>query len=131
MIQSASDTTNQAPAILILDEDVLVRGAVATYLRECGYQVIEASNENDARTMILAQTYNIDIVICATTDDLSAERFEFSRWIRDNHPRVRVLLAATVDKTAKLAANICEEGPHLRKPYEHQALSDWIKRLRT
>jgi CheY-like chemotaxis protein len=119
-----------APLILVLDEDVIARTAVAIYLRECGYAVIEASAEPDAKKMLEAGKYDIDIVICATSDLRSADAFTFSRWVRAAHPNVRVLLAATIEKTARLASDICEEGPHLRKPYDHQALLDWIKRLR-
>jgi len=119
-----------AQLILILDEDVVARTAVAGYLRECGYAVIEASNEPDARKMLDAGKYDIDIAICMTNDASSADIFAFSRWVRAQHPKVRVLLAATIEKTAKLAADICEDGPHLRKPYDHKALLDWIKRLR-
>jgi len=120
----------EASIILIIDEDVIARSAVAAYLRQCGYTVIEAARETAATEMLNSPKFDIDIVICATNDMKSAERFEFAQWIREHHPAVRVLIAATVEKTAKLAADICEKGPHLRKPYEHQNLLDWIKRLR-
>src|ERR1700683_4016693 len=113
MMEPNKKPSKPPPVILILDDDVIARVAIANYLRECGYQVIEAATALDARTMIIAQKYDIDIVICTTTDDRSAERFGFSRWVRDQFPRIRVLLAANVEKTAKLAADICEEGPHL------------------
>jgi DNA-binding response OmpR family regulator len=118
------------PAILIVEDDVLVRSAVASYLRECGYAVIEAATEVDAKTILSNSKHDVDIVICSAKDITVAEAFSFSRWIRSAHQKVRVLLAATVEKTAKLAADICEEGPHLRKPYDHQALLQWIKLLR-
>ena len=78
-----------------------------------------------------ARSDAIDIVICAISGASSADRLTFAQWARVTHPAVRVLIAATVEKSARLAAEICEEGPHLRKPYEHQALLDWIKRLRS
>jgi hypothetical protein len=81
--------------------------------------------------MLQDAAYAIDIAICATNASNSGERFDFARWARTNFPKVRVLIAATLEKTAKLASEICEEGPQLRKPYEHQALLDWIKRLRS
>ena len=131
MTQTTEAPSMPSPVVLILDDDVIARSAIANYLRECGHQVIEASSEVDAKSMINTEQHDVDIVICATSDVRSAKRFEFSRWIREQHRRIRVLMAATVEKTAKLAADICEEGPHLRKPYEPQALIDWIKRLRT
>ena len=130
MTNSDAKSTAGTPVILILDDDVIARSAVAAYLRECGYTVIEAANAKDAKEMLDSAKFDIDIVICATNDLASANRFEFSQWTRQHHPKVRVLVAATLEKTAKLAADICEEGPHLRKPYEHQNLVEWVKRLR-
>lgn len=130
MTNSDLKSAGETPVILILDEDVIARSAVAAYLRECGYTVIEAANEKDAKEMLDSTKFDVDIAICATNDLASANRFEFSHWLRRHHPKVRVLIAATIEKTAKLAADICEEGPHLRKPYEHQNLLEWIKRLR-
>ncbi|HEX4412709.1 MAG TPA: response regulator [Lacipirellulaceae bacterium] len=109
---------------------MLARAAIASYLRECGHRVIEASSEREARDFVSSTDLNIDIAICAVPEAQSASGFELARWIRSEKPNIRVLLAATVEKTAKLAADICEEGPHLRRPYEPQALLDWIKRLR-
>jgi len=126
-INQRSDDTR---IILILDDDAIARSAVAAYLRECGYTVIEAARENAARTMLDSPKYDIDIVICATSEVSSEDRFGFSRWLREHHSHVRLLMAATIEKTAKLAADVCEEGPHLRKPYDHQNLVAWIKRLR-
>ena len=126
-INPRSDGTR---GILILDDDAIARSAVAAYLRECGYTAIEAATENAARTMLDSPKYDIDIVICATSDVSSEDRFGFSRWLREQHSHVRLLMAATIEKTAKLAADVCEEGPHLRKPYDHQNLVAWIKRLR-
>jgi hypothetical protein len=43
---------------------------------------------------------------------------------------VRVVLAATVQRMATLAGDLCKDGPQLRVPYDHAALLDFIKRLR-
>ena len=110
---------------------LLARAALATYLRECGYEVMETTSQADGRALLDARSDAIDIVICAISGASSADRLTFAQWARATHPAVRVLIAATVEKSARLAAEICEEGPHLRKPYEHQALLDWIKRLRS
>lgn len=41
----------------------------------------------------------------------------------------KMLLAGTVAKAADAAAEICEEGPLLGKPYDQQLVLDRIKRL--
>src|ERR1700722_15272518 len=107
MISASGSVPKAAPLILLLDKDVVARTAIASYLRECGYKVIEASTEPDAKKMLETGKYDVDIVICAINDIGSVEAFSFSHWIRAQHPKVRVLLAATIEKTAKLAHDIC------------------------
>lgn len=118
------------PIILLIDDDVVARTAIASYLRECGFQVIESDTEVDGKKLLESKPSAFDIAICATSSASSAGRLEFVRWLREHYPHIRVLVAAGVAKTTQLAADICDEGPHLRKPYERESLLDWIKRLR-
>ena len=130
MNESSGKAAAAEPTILLVDDDVVARTAVASYLRECGFQVMESDTEADGKKLLESKPSAFDIAICATSEASAASRLEFARWLRAKHPHIRVLVAASIAKTAQLAADICEEGPHLRKPYEHQALLDWIKRLR-
>ena len=43
-----SDPTTAPPTILIVENEVLVRMAVAAYLRECGFKVVEARTAAEA-----------------------------------------------------------------------------------
>jgi hypothetical protein len=43
-------------------------------------------------------------------------------------PSAKVILTGTVANEAKEAADLCEEGPVLSKPYDPQLLVDRIKR---
>ena len=52
--------------------------------------------------------------------------FGLARWMRENRPGTKVILAGTVANEAKEAVDLCEEGPLLSKPYEPPA--DRIKR---
>ena len=127
---TAHQASSKQPIILLLDGEVLARSAIASYLRECGYEVVEASDERDAKAFLASSDQLVDIAILAATANDLVATLEFSRWLRSQYPHTRTLLAANMEKEAKIAAEICDEGPHLRKPYERQALVDWIKRLR-
>jgi len=50
-------------------------------------------------------------------------------WVRAQRPEVGVILVGTVARAADAAAELCEQGPMLSKPYEPQAVGEWIKRL--
>ena len=107
--------------------DSLERTAIARYLRECGYRVVEARSAEEAEA---ALDHHAPIDIAFIAADLPGERDGFTLAKALKQRGLRVLLAASVERAARLASQLCEDGPHLRKPYEHQALVDWIKRLR-
>jgi len=118
------------PVVLFVEGDILVRAAMAAYIRECGYAVIEAANSDEAISLLREGHAGIDIVFADAEVSGSVDGFGLSRWIREHRVDVRLILAGTLQKAARLASDLCEDGPHLRKPYEPSALVDWIKRLR-
>ena len=118
------------PKLLFVEHDALERTAIAGYLRECGYQVVEAVSAEEAQAVLRERAAEIDIAFIAIDLPGEMDGFALARAIRERAAGIRVLLAASLEKAATLASQLCEEGPHLRKPYERQALVDWIKRLR-
>jgi CheY-like chemotaxis protein len=119
-----------APLLLFVDADILVRSAVAGYLRECGYAVVEAASTDEAMSVLGRADLDIDIVFADVEAPGAMDGFGLARWVRAQRPGVHVVLAGTVERAARLATDLCEEGPAVRKPYDHAALLDWIKRLR-
>jgi CheY-like chemotaxis protein len=119
-----------APQLLFVDADIVVRSAVSTYLRECGYTVIEAASTDEAMTLLGRPDLDIDIVVADVDTPGTHDGFALARWVAEHHPGIHVALSATVERAAKLAAELCKEGPQLRMPYDHAALLDYIKRLR-
>ena len=119
-----------AETVLIVENEVLVRTALAEYLRHCGYRVIEASCVDEAK-MVLSETHiRIDVLFCAVEISGASDGFNLSAWARKTRPGLHTVLAANVLKAAKMAGNLCEEGPHLKKPYEPEHVIDWIRRLK-
>jgi DNA-binding NtrC family response regulator len=114
--------------ILIVEDDILVRMPIAHYLRECGYQVIEAANADEATTVLLYPETRIDIVFSDVEMPGSIDGFGLAKWIRDHRPGLDVILTGTVSRAVDAAKDLCEEGP-LPKPYESQVVYDRIRRL--
>ncbi len=117
------------PCVVIIESDVLVRHPLAEYLRECGYQVIEALNGSEARQLIVDGRLRIDVVM-ANVASPTDEGFALATWIRRNHPAVGVVLSGSVERAAEKAGDLCLDGPHLTKPYHHHQVLDEIRRLR-
>ena len=118
------------PVVLFVENDVMVRAAIAGYIRECGYEVIEAASTDEALILLNRQDLAIDMVFADVETPGQVDGFGLSRWLREQRPSVHVILAGTIQKAAQLAGDLCEQGPHLRKPYEPSTLVDWVKRLR-
>jgi DNA-binding response OmpR family regulator len=117
-----------SPYILMVEPDVLVRQPIAEYLRECGYKVVETGSTDEALLVVNARTMSIDIVLADAQAPGKLDGFGLARWMRENQPSAKVILAGTVANEAKEAGDLCEEGPLLSKPYDPQLLVDRIKR---
>src|ERR1700761_2132933 len=116
--------------VLVVESEVLVRHALSEYLRHCGYRVIEAASTQEAMTLLNNATVSVDVVFSAVEIEGSVDGFGLSKWVRENRPGVQVILSGSVVKAARAAGDLCEEGPHLTKPYEPQQVVEWIKKLR-
>jgi len=117
-------------SVLVIDGDIVSRHAIADYLRHCGYAVVEAANTDEAMTALAEASLGIDVILCDIAAIGARSGFELAQWVRDNRPGLEVRLAGTLDAAAKTAADLCETGPHLRRPYEPAAVIDYIKQLR-
>src|ERR1700710_1406288 len=95
-------------AVLIVEEDVLVRHPLAEYLRECGYKVAEAVDADEARQLLVKGLGGIEIVMVhalAETD----RGFTLASWVRSLYPDIHVVITGTLAKAAEKAGTLCEE----------------------
>lgn len=117
------------PNVLFVEADVLVRQSISEYLRECGYRVLEAVDTDEAKELILKAGLSVDVVFVDVESGGALDGFGLAKWINRHSANTKVLLARTPQKVAKGAAELCEEGPLLSKPYHEQLLLDQIKNL--
>jgi hypothetical protein len=61
--------------------------------------------------------------------DGTMKDFGFAQWARSVRPGVDIVLAGTPERAAHAAGELCEQGPHLMKPYEPKVVLDRIKGL--
>jgi DNA-binding response OmpR family regulator len=115
--------------ILVVDSDILVRHALAEYLRDCGYRVVEAVDADEARAVLSERTLTVHVVLADVSDPQRFDGFGLARWIRERGRGIEVILVGTIEKAAEEAAELCQEGPELSKPYQPEVVVDRIKRL--
>ena len=110
--------TAQTETILVLEADILVRNALAEYLRGCGYRVLEVSNAGQARQVLEASDAKVDLFFASPGDNPEAA-VALSDWARTDHPNVEVVLAG----------DLGEAGAALARPYDHQQVLGRIYQL--
>jgi CheY-like chemotaxis protein len=121
---SASEET-----VLVVDAEVLVRTAIAEYLRDCGYRVLEAASGEEAVLALTDTEFHVDVVLSAVEMPGPMDGFGLARWVREHSPEIEVILAGTPARAAASAADLCDKGPMLARPYEPQIVHDRIKRM--
>ncbi|WP_395023213.1 response regulator transcription factor [Dongia sp.] len=118
----------EAKTVMVVDADILARMAIADYLRDCGYKVIEGASGADAHT-VLAHGHPVDVLLIDMQLQSSEDGFELARAIRADYPQIAVIHTSSAAKLADKAADLCDDGP-LIKPYHPQELLRRIRALR-
>jgi DNA-binding response OmpR family regulator len=114
--------------ILVVEPDILVRMVIASYLRDCGYKVLEGVSAADALA-VLGSGQQIDFVLSEVRLRGKVNGFALAHMVREQYPNVDVILTSSVTRAADKARNLCEESP-LEKPYEPHEVVRRINLLR-
>lgn len=122
--------TEPIETVLVVEGDVLARVVICEYLRHCGYRVLEAVNADEAIILLSQANVAIDAVLTNVKVDGAMNGFALTQWVRANKPGVDVIMVGSPAGAADAAANLCETGPTLAKPYDPQLVVDRIRRLR-
>ena len=115
--------------LIVIDGDVLVRHVISDYLRTCGYVVIEAATTDEATIVLDDLALGVDAALCDADAPGSQSAFQLRAWALQRRPGVQVILAGTTEAVAKKAAELCDQGPELRRPYDPQSVVEYIKRI--
>lgn len=118
-----------APTVLIVDNELLIRVVVADYLRDCGFQVLETSNADEAQRILIAVP-KVAVVVSDVQIPGSMDGFKLAAYVREHHPETEVVLASGIDAVSQAARDQSAEsnGILLEKPYRLPDLEEriWI-----
>jgi DNA-binding NtrC family response regulator len=117
----------QAPVVLLVEGDVVVRHPLAEYLRECGFVIFEAASGHEAMAALTAPDSRIEVVLADMTTPGGG--FGLRQWVKTNRPSIDVILAGSIEKAADEAGKLCNDGPALAKPFEHRLVLEHIRRV--
>lgn len=118
--------TQPAPTILIVEDEAFLLFAIADELREAGYDVLEASNADQAISLLEVRQ---DIGILFTDIDMpgSMDGLRLSAAVRDRWPPVKIII--TSGKRQPAADAMPSGGVFLPKPYAPAAVAATIQGL--
>jgi CheY-like chemotaxis protein len=117
-----------AHVILVVEDEVLVRMAIAEYLRDCGHKVFEAGTGDEA-VRILSSPAAVEIVFSDVQMPGETDGFALAQWVRRERPGVKVVLTSGVARAVEAAGHMCDDGPLICKPYEPAQVEHHIRRL--
>lgn len=125
MVSSRPDpstvTGDARPTILLVVEDeILIRAAVAEYLRISGYTVVEAADAAEAIAVFVSGE-PIDVVMCDVEMPGTMDGLGLARWINRHHSALPVLL--TSGRGVALSAGKKPAYSFIAKPYRLEELA--------
>ena len=119
----------QSESVLVVDGNVLVRHAIADYLRACGYVVIEAASTDEAVIVLERDSLGVDAVLCDAEAPGTMNGFQFRAWAQGQRSGLKIAMAGNVEASAQKAAELCEQGPELARPYDPASVVDYVRRI--
>src|SRR5271165_1918539 len=113
---------HQVGAILVVEDEPLVRLTVAEELREAGMRVIEASDADEAMELLLGGA-SVDLVFADVVLPGSMDGLELARRLRTDFPDIKILMTSGRTPAHEAAA----VSPFVPKPYD---IAEVIGRIR-
>ena len=123
------DVESRSASVLLVEDEVLLRLAVAADLRESGYEVVEAANGDEARNLILAGI-PVDIVVADIAMPGRLDGAEFATWMQESGLDAPIILTSGLPTALERARVRC---PHVKafvvKPYAHHKVVAQVQAL--
>ena len=117
---------NEAIAILVVEDEVLIRMDVAGQLEAEGYQVFEASNADEA-IHLLANNPSIRLIFTDIDMPGSMDGLKLAEAVRDRWPPVKTIV--TSGHRIVEITDIPDGSVFFSKPYKHDAIIGSMREL--
>jgi CheY-like chemotaxis protein len=116
----------QAPVVLLVEDEPLVRELEIDVLQDAGFRVIEARSADEAFEMLKGRP---DVRIVFTDVDMpgSLNGFEFARLVHQGWPQVAILVSS--GKMQPRQGDLPEGAAFIAKPYRPDELVEQLQKL--
>jgi CheY-like chemotaxis protein len=108
------DAATKRPVVLVVEDDVLIRMHAAETIEEAGFEVVEASNADEAVAILEAR---LDIAVVFTDIQMpgSMDGLKLARAVRNRWPPIHIV--ATSGFVNVRTGDLPNGGRFLPKPY--------------
>jgi len=103
--------------VLVVEDEALLRLALADHLQGCGFIVLQACDAHEA-IEIIESCVEIDVVFTDVKMPGEIDGFGLAKWIRDNQPGLAVFVASGYSGKFDLARELCAGEQFFAKPYD-------------
>ena len=124
-ILSADRDPAPLPSILVVEDEMLIRSVVSMYLRDCGFQVVEAGNADEA-VRVLESGLAVDLVFSDVNMPGSMNGFGLAEWLHHQRPGLHLILTSG---SRQKMDDLGKHRPLLAKPYDHAELERLIRAM--
>src|ERR1700761_3224676 len=106
------------PAILVVDDEALIRLSLSDYLQDHGFKVLEASTGDEALAIMAAPDFKVDLVFTDVMMPGLTDGFALAKWISENQPAIPVIVTSGDEQKAAAAKDLGATFQFVPKPYD-------------
>lgn len=115
----------KAAHVLIVEDNILQRLAIAEWLRADGFVVLEAASADEA-SLILASHLTVDVVVTDIWMPGMLNGIDFARYIRRAFPHIHVVVVSGIHSRQEVET---DGFAFFQKPYKIEEVSAYITKL--
>jgi CheY-like chemotaxis protein len=118
--------SSKRPAVLIVEDESLVRLGAVRSIEEAGFEVIEAANADEA-IRILESRSDIRVVFTDIHMPGSMDGLKLAHAVRNRWPPIKIIVTSGRSQVSE--QDLPEGGLFFAKPYEPTKITDTIREL--
>jgi two-component system, response regulator PdtaR len=116
---------SERPTVLLVEDEVLIRLMVADELRGQGLQVLEASNAEEALT-VLESSLSVDLLFTDVRMPGHMDGVGLAKFVHARFPRLKLMVTSSArpEQSVRDVADV-----YLCKPYDLDEMIEQVERL--
>jgi len=123
------EAQERVPAILVVEDDALVRLTLSDYLQDRGFKVLEATSGDEALGVMAAPGFTVDLILTDVMMPGVTDGFALAKWTRENHPDIPVIVTSGDAEKIANAPDLGDGCHFIPKPYELDAVAEQVRQL--